>query len=491
LNKALDKRITLGLYVLLALCIGRLWLMPLGSSFWVDEMGTAFVVHYGGNHPSFAAAPQVPASIYYVLPKLSERLFGFSEIAYRVPSVLLMGVTLLLAGRLAARLIHPQAAWFAVFACLALRDINYEAANARPYALGACVAAAALLFLVRWLDSGRWLDAAGYVILGALLWRVHLIFWPMYVLFAFYAAVRLWRRDTRLTWMAVLGVFAMLGAVLVPVLLSSLALMRNAKEHVIAPLPKIRELIRLIKLGQLASCGAAAWLVSRAFRWIPDVPNPSWSSIALLAGYWLCDPLCIFAFSWLTGDSVFVPRYLAFALPGMALAATAIAARFVPSTAWRPFALVFGVGVLLVMGHWTQLWPLHHNSDWRRAARTVNQLEAKGPIPVICPSPFVEAQWPVWRPDYPLPGFLYSHLDVYRLNGRQYLFPFKESPEAFAYADELAKKTLVNDGRFLIYGGQGNVRFWREWFVKQPEFKAWTIERLGPFADVDVVLFRR
>ena len=94
MNIALDKRITLGLWAVLALSIGRLWLMPLGSSFWVDEMGTAFVVHYGANHPSFQVAPQVPASIYYVLPKLFERLFGFSEVAYRVPSIVVMGIAL-------------------------------------------------------------------------------------------------------------------------------------------------------------------------------------------------------------------------------------------------------------------------------------------------------------------------------------------------------------------------------------------------------------
>src|SRR5437870_662066 len=43
-------------------------------------------------------------------------LFGPSESSYRVPSVLMMGVALFLVGGLAVRLIHPQAAWFAVFA---------------------------------------------------------------------------------------------------------------------------------------------------------------------------------------------------------------------------------------------------------------------------------------------------------------------------------------------------------------------------------------
>src|SRR5580704_11871158 len=110
-----ERVLNLLLGFLLAACITRMWLMPLPSSFWVDEMATVFVVQHGANHPSFAVAPQVPDSIYYQLPRASEALFGFSEAAYRLPSVLLMGLALFLIARLAARLIHPNAAWFAVF----------------------------------------------------------------------------------------------------------------------------------------------------------------------------------------------------------------------------------------------------------------------------------------------------------------------------------------------------------------------------------------
>ena len=177
-----DPQFLLGF--LLAACITRLWLMPLPSSFWVDEMATVFVVHHGPNHPSFAVAPQVPDSIYYQLPRAAESLFGFSEVAYRLPSVLLMAIALFLIARLAARLIHPGAAWFAVFVCLSMRGINDQAADARPYALGTCVAAASLWFLIRWLDSARWWDAALFIVLAALLWRVHLLFWPFYVVLA-------------------------------------------------------------------------------------------------------------------------------------------------------------------------------------------------------------------------------------------------------------------------------------------------------------------
>src|SRR5690348_15572162 len=151
--------------------------MPLPSSFWLDETETVFVARHGPAHWSLAeTAPQAWKSIYYPVARLSAACFGSSEVAYRIPSVLLMGAALFLIARLAARLIHPQAGWFAAFACLTLRGINYEAADARPYAMGMCVAAAAMLFLVHWFDSARWRDGLLFVLFAALLWRVHLLF---------------------------------------------------------------------------------------------------------------------------------------------------------------------------------------------------------------------------------------------------------------------------------------------------------------------------
>src|SRR5579862_1129302 len=129
--------------------------MPLGSSFWVDETGTYFVVHHGANDPSLRVAPQVADSIYYALPKIAERLAGFSEASYRFFSLVAMAGALAAIGWIAARLIHPDAWWFVVFACLGSRGFNYQADDARPYALGTCILAVSVLLLVRWLDSGR------------------------------------------------------------------------------------------------------------------------------------------------------------------------------------------------------------------------------------------------------------------------------------------------------------------------------------------------
>ncbi len=477
------------LWAVAAACGVRLWLMPLPSSFWVDEMGTAFVVQHPGD-PSFAVAPQVPASIYYILPKLSSALFGASEIAYRLPSVILMAVALVLVARLAARLIAPEAGWFAVFACFSLRGINYAAGDARPYALGMAISAAALLGLVRWFDEGKRIDAALFFLCAVLLWRVQLVFWPFYLIFALYAGLRLWLRDTPVRRREVAVVFLLTGLCLIPVALEALSLLRHAGAHVIVDVPGARDLVHALKLPLFLVSVAGVWLLARLAGSGERSARPVASALVLGLAWWLAVPLVLFAFSRITGTSVFIARYISLALPGAAMAATAAAAYFMPRRLWRPLALLFGAGVLLYLGQWRHFWPAHHPSDWRGASAALSRMGIDEATPVICPSPFVEAQPPEWRPGYPQATFLYCHLLTYPPPGRKYTFPFKTSPEAELYAAELTASALAPAGRFAIYGGDANVRFWESWFARRPELAGWRHGSIGSFGDVESVVFQ-
>ena len=506
--------------LLLALCVVRFWLMPLPSSFWLDETASVFVARYGAQDPSLLiAAPQAWHSWYYPLIRWQASVFGYSEIATRWISVLAMALFLLLFARLAARLIRPEAAWFAVFACLALPGFNYQAANARPYALGMCVFGAALLLLIRWLDSGRWVPAFLFAAASASVLYIHLLFWPSWLVFVIYATARLMRsplpygrgsvsktepgpkgtpsgsrllaaRETPVSWRRAIGVFGLCGVLVVPVLWETLALLREAGAHVIAPAPSLLQFFRSLELTLIVACAGGAWLLARVRRGA-TTEKFSPSALVLFGAWWLCQPVLLFAFSWITGDGVFVPRYLQLALPGAALAATAAAAQFIPVASWNRFAIVMAFGALAFGGSWRPLWPRHHNSDWRAAASAVSQIERNSSMPVICPSPFVEARPPAWHPDYLLPGFLYAHLDVYPIQAKPYLFPFETSSQAESFAVMLARATLAPSHQFLIYGWEPQVHFWRDWFGRRPEFAGWRQRRLGPFADVDVVVFER
>lgn len=481
----------------LACCILRLWIMPLRSSLWVDEMGTYFVVHHGANDPSLRVAPQVPASIYYALPKAAERVAGFSEVSYRFFSVIAMAGALFAIVLLGNRLIDPQAGWFLAFACLLSRGFNYQADDARPYALGTLVLAVALLLEVRWLDSGRWRNGFFFAAAASLLWWVHLIFWPFYLIFAVYACFRVWRHETGVGWRQAIAIFGAIGCALVPVAVRAVSLLREASSHVVVPRPGAGELFLSLKCKALLVTIAAAFLIGRIFGW--RVPRKGWvplSSIVLILSWWLIDPLSLFGFSWITGDSVFVARYLYLALPGVALMSGMLVAFFVPLRFWKPLALALGMVVLITMGQWRQVWPAHHPSDWRGAALALRGWAGGRNVPVICPSPFIEAQPPAWRPDYPLEGFLYSNLAVYPMSGHVYPFPFTAptvatSHEALEFARSLSSDTLASAGRFAIYGGDVAVEFWRRWFQEQPELRQWQSRRLGKFGDVEVDVFSK
>ncbi len=488
---ASSRQSNLWLALLLAIAIARFWISPLPSSFWVDEMGTAFVVQHGADDPTLKVAPQVPASIYYVLPAMAQKLFGFSEIAYRVPSLAALTLALLFIGLIAGRLIHPHAGWFAAFACLFLRDFNFQAADARPYALATCFTAASLYFLIRWLDRARWADALLFAIAAAFVWRIHLILWPVYVLFAVYAVARLARHDTSVRWWQAALIFGAIGACLVPIVFNALAIYRGAAAHVVVDEPNGGALTRALKLDLVFPILAAAALLARWLGWPRPSKTASADAWTLILGWWLVHPLCLYAFSKVTGNSVFVSRYLYVALPGAALMATLGAAAFVPASQWKRVSLLAGLLLVVFMGRWNRLLLNHSGSDWRTAAQQLERAAAGRPAPVICPSPFIEAQTPVWQPDYPTASFLYSQLLLYRVPGRLYPFPYSPSPEATSFAAQLSQGDLLRAGRFFLYGSDKKVEFWRTWFSARPEFAGWRNEQIGLYGDVEVDEFAR
>jgi hypothetical protein len=330
-------------------------------------------------------------------------------------------------------------------------------------------------------------------VFAALLWRVHLVFWPFYAIFAAYVVVRILRSETSVTWTQAAAVFGLLGLTLIPVAKDAIKLVHEARTHVVAALPAVRDLRRTLKFLLIAQCGGGAILAALLLHRHRDNRLPPLSSWVLILGWWLWHPLALFAFSHITGDSVYVDRYLSLALPGAALAATLAAACALQERDWRLCSAVLGLCVLIALGQWLdlfkgELWPVHHNSDWRAAARTVNAWTVDADTPVLLPSPFIEAKPPAWRPDYPLPGFLYCYLPVYKISGKPYLLPFERSPQSERYASELLP-TLSASPRFLIYGGDKNVFVWRSFFASKPELREWGNRQLHSFGDVDVAIF--
>jgi hypothetical protein len=472
------------LLLLLAACIARLWLVPVTSSYWVDELVTVFVVKHPG-HASFAVAPQVPESIYYWLPRISAALFGQSEAAYRIPSLLAMAAALWFMARIAARTIHPRASWFAVFTALSIGGIDYFAVDARPYGLGILAASACMYFLIRWLDSARWADAILFAVCVAAVWWDQLMFWPFYPVIAVYFMVRAVKRETpvRTVQGAIVGVCLL--AALVPRALAALALARAASAHSFAALPTFHTFEHELHWNIPVLCAAAIWLLTRFAPPRLQVPRSLW---VLLVTWWLCQPVTLAIYSHVTGNGVYVGRYFSTMLPAVALLATLAVAHWMPPHRWNLAAACMALAALITQGHPRSLIWRHDISDWRSANEETNRFAPDASVPVIVVSPFIEGRAPAWRPDYPLPGFLYAHLEGYPVKGRLLLFPYTgpEDPDARQYAESLLRSQQLSS-HWAIYG-QIPGHDWERWFAGRPEFAGWH-HVAKKFGDVVVVEF--
>ena len=474
---------------LLVACVACFWISLLPESFWLDETVTAFVIRHGAGHPSLAAGPRLDQTVYYWLPRVSQMVFGFSEFSVRLPSLLATLVGLWLIGRIAARLIHPHAGWFAIFLCFIPHEFTRQATDARPYGFGTCVSLAALWFLIRWLDRDGWRDGLLFILFGALLLRVHLIYWPFYLVFGLYSLARRVRNETPVAWSRLVAVWAVLLVSLVPLVPVTLNLFREEKEHVVTALPGLMTILGGFQLPLIAATAAAFWICSRVFRWTEGRVSLPVADRILLLAWCLVQPGFLLAASWITGNAVFLPRYFSLALPGLFLVCTLAAAVFVPARLWKPVAIVLALGVLIGKIS-REPFPPSRNSHWREAAQLVNDMRRGGDLPVMCPSPFVEAEPPVWNAEYALPGFLYAHLDSYPVQGSVVLLSARAGPEGTRYAKPFIARDLVPARRFVIYGGTYSVvNIWTLWFAVQPELEGWTRRVVGNFGDAIIVLF--
>ena len=121
-------------------------------------------------------APQVPASIYYWLPRMSTESFGQSEVVRRwCASVAGHGRGIVPhRPHSHAPYINPGSRGLWSSPVSGLRGINYQADDARvPMPSEICGRFGGdILFLIRWLDTSHWLDAALVAVFGALVWPI-------------------------------------------------------------------------------------------------------------------------------------------------------------------------------------------------------------------------------------------------------------------------------------------------------------------------------
>ncbi len=206
------------LLMVTAVVIGALWLVPLFSSLWLDELGTYWVVKDGlGDAVHRALTFHGQSPLYYSIVWAARSVGGNSEAVLRLPSLIATAASLVLLYRLARTLISREAARFTVLAFAATQMVAFEASEARPYALATLAVIASTYALVRWLDDGgRWSLALVYALLAITVVWMHYLFALVLVAHALYALIRLRRGETEVSVRRLAAVAVIVTAGIVP-----------------------------------------------------------------------------------------------------------------------------------------------------------------------------------------------------------------------------------------------------------------------------------
>ncbi len=253
-------------------------------------------------------------SPYYMLMHFWTAAFGDSELALRAPSLLAVAAGVGVAGELGRRLFGPGVGLLGGLLLVAVPQLSRYAQDARAYGLAFLLATVATLLLHRAVQRPGWGRWIGYAVLVTLTGWAHML--ALLVLFGHaYVVLSRFRagRDRRLLrWVVVTA------AALVPVLpLVVLGLTQRGNQL---------DWIEDMSLEQVwdapgaifGSAAAGLLLIGLALA----VRGPDRRVVAELAVLAVLPPVVLIAVSFVT-SSLWVPRYVLFIVPAVALLAAA------------------------------------------------------------------------------------------------------------------------------------------------------------------------
>lgn len=476
---------------LLALVVARLWIMPMGSSFAMDETGTFWNVKDGfpvmleryRQWPSISAFYGAIASAAYALG-------GAREYVLRLPSLVFALLALFLLYRLSRRLLGPDSALAAVVVFACLDRVIYAAGDARPYALVLAASAASTLALVAWLDSGRWWNAALYGMTAGLVIHAQYLAGVILLVHALYLRARFAEESKARTGQVVLAgaIFAALAAPLVPALR---ALGGNPAAHSYAPRPSAGDLAWQLLPPLPLALGAVsiwlAWAACRRLKWAPAaIPH---STVILMVGTLLIPTILFFEAAYFTTARIFLPHYLIATSLGFALLAGWAIGAIQPAKG-RAVA-VAGIAALsfVALSPFDRLWPAHSWEDWRGAMAAVREAAGSERLTTVFVSPFIESATE-FRPEsgHGFPEFLLSPLAAYPAPGRVIPVARIFDDAERGYLESTVAPQVAAEGRFVLVKYAGHPPD-EAWFVGR--FPNYSVKRLGDFGGVRAILFEK
>jgi mannosyltransferase len=413
-DEPFDRRF---LWLTIALSVFVLWLRPLTSSFWLDELGTWWVIKDGIREAmgrSFEIQGQSP--VFYVFTWVLRQGVGAREWALRTPSVLFSGASAFLLYRMARRMVDDAYARIVVLGFVVWPTVKFAAADFRPYALATLLAIASTSTLVRWLDDDRWSTGILYAVLVVATVYIHYLFGLIVLAQAVYIAARLRDKSTQVRLRDLAAAAAGILVLAAPLVYQVAALWdRRAEWSIGAPVTiawlasaivppafvcaaVIGAVVLVTRRGRLHRIGLAA----------PD---------RLLVVAWAALPIGVLvAVSLATSASLIQERYVLVAAPAIVLLLALAVRSLDPASARRLVVVALAIASILAFGN------VHQADDWRGSLAVVNAASTDRTIVLVQPG-FTEAAQASSLDDPERRSFLLAPTALYPVSSQVVLLP--------------------------------------------------------------------
>jgi hypothetical protein len=461
-----------------------LWIRPLTSSLWMDELGTWWVVKDSFTdtiHRAWTFQGESP--LYYAVLWATRQVVGSSELALRMPSLIAAVGAAWFMFLLAERLYDREFARLAVLAFVLGGQTSFQASNVRPYSFGLVAIVGSTFLLVRWLDTGRVSFCIGYVMMALFVAYAHYILMLVLVPQVVYGVVRardgstkLRRRDAIVASVSYVILVTPLAAQVASLWTrrSSLAIEGALTlEWFAAIVTPVAVVVGLLIGSLLASAAGAFALRVR--------PLPARSFLLLLS--WLLLPLGLLALvSALLPIGFASDRYALAAAPAAVLLVAWLVRCVGPARARRIVAAALAITAVLDYGG-----PTHTQEDWRDAAAAV-RASATSETVVLLHANLIESKQLDWYRDPERASYLSSPVSYYAMSGRILPVPYDVNGASETFVADELRPVLADTDRILYVSREPTVPFpaWLDGYLRS---NGWHSALLGTFGSMLIVEF--
>ena len=312
------EQLSLFIYALAVLVAISVWFLAVRAPLWLDETVSYWSIS-GGLRQIWARSLDVNSfPAYYYILWLTKEVFGGKEVVLRIPSILAMLAATYVFYRCAREFFVRDIALVATVVFIVHDLVVFAAIDARPYAFALLITTAAIFSFLRWSRTKKISYAALLGVASAGIFYFHYLFGCIVAAFVIAYFVDRWRSpfaERRQLGVAV-GCFALL---MVP-LLSRLWYLHQARNTLVfAGPPEFTDLLQLLFPGVVPFVFVGVVVVAALTHKLSKPDSQNVRQFITCAALALVPTAILYGVSVATPLHVFVERYEAVAVPGIAL----------------------------------------------------------------------------------------------------------------------------------------------------------------------------